>query len=340
MDKLKFSVLIPTFNGQDVIESTIRSVLYQDYKNYEIIISDDASKDKTLKKIQSFHDKKIKLYENKKNLGYPGNLNRCLKYAKGDIVYLLGQDDILAPNALSRTHNVFLKYPKIAAVTRPYRWFDEDLKTTVRARLPLNDQKDEIITIDQSPRRIVEVFKSLDSLSALAMRKKLIDRPFHPDIFPCHVYPFASIFKKYPIVYLKDYVSSVSMQNSQCRLVSSIYDKSPVLSWVEMFETVFPEKKFKKLRDYCIKNFVAINYVGLAQIKNYSSHNYWFTLREIFYLLRYRPMNFLNPIFWLFSLGALIIPPSLLIFLVDWYKKNVNKITLKDIKFNQNLSRV
>ncbi len=340
MDKLKFSVLIPTYNGETVVENTIRSVLYQDYLNYEIVISDDASSDKTMKKIESFRDKRIRLYKNKKNLGYPGNLNRCLKYAKGDIVYLLGQDDILSPDALSKTFKAFLKFPEIGAVTRPYRWFDNDLNTTVRARLPLNSQKDEIVKIDQSPSRVVEVFKSLDSLSALAMKKRLIDRPFHPDIFPCHVYPFASIFKKHSVVYLKDYVSSVSMQNSQCRLVSSIYDKSPLLSWVEMFETIFPEKKFKELRTYCIQNFVAINYVGLAQIKNYSRRNYLYTLREIFYLLKYRLKNLMSPAFWLFSLGAIITPPSMLIPLVDWYKKTVNRIKLKNIKFNQNVNHV
>lgn len=340
MDKLKFSILIPSYNGKDVIGNALKSIFDQDYKNYEIIVSDDASTDSTIKKIKSFRDKRIKLYKNKINLGYPGNLNACLSHAKGDIIYLLGQDDVLSSGALRRTYNAFLISPKIGAVTRPYRWFDEDIRVTVRARLPLNPNRDEIVTISDPAERIIEVFKSLDSLSALALRAKCIDRPFHPDIFPCHVYPFASIFKKHPVVYLKDYVSSVSMKNSQCRLVSSIYDKSPLLSWVEMFETIFPEKKFSRLRNYCIQNFVAINYVGLAQIKNYSRHNYRFTLREIFYLLRYRPQNIINPLFWLFSFGAIITPPFILIPLIDWYKKNVNKIKLKNIKFDHTLSHV
>jgi hypothetical protein len=256
-------------------------------------------------------------------------------HAKGDIIYLLGQDDILAKNALSLTARAFHLSKEVGAVTRPYRWFDDDIRVTVRARLPLNAQRNEVVTVNDDYQKIIEVFKSLDSLSALAFRAKFLDRPFHQDIFPCHVYPFASIFKKHPIVYLRDYVSSVSMKNSQCRHVSSIYDKSPVLSWVEMFETIFSERKFSALKRHCIEDFVAINYVGLAQIKNYSRHNYRYTLREIYYLLRYRPRNMINPMFWSFSLGALVTPPALLIPMVDWYKKNVNKELYKKIAFKQ-----
>ena len=336
-NKLVFSILIPSYNGKEVIAGTIKSVLAQDYNNFEIIISDDVSTDSTVKIIKSFSDKRLKLFKNQRNLGYPGNLNQCLKHAKGDIVYLLGQDDILAENALSLTAKAFAKSKDIGAVTRPYRWFDEDLQVTVRARLPLNADRDEVVRIDEDPQIVIEVFKSLDSLSALAFRAKFLDRPFHQDIFPCHVYPFASIFKKHPIVYLKDYVSSVSMKNSQCRHVSSIYDKSPVLSWIEMFETIFPERKFSTLKRHCVEDFVAINYVGLAQIKNYSRHNYRYTLREIYYLLKYRPKNTINPMFWFFSLGALLTPPIVLIPLVDWYKKNINRIKFKNIRFKQQI---
>lgn len=333
MEKLKFSVLIPSYNGEDVISHGLNSILRQNYKNFEIIVNDDASKDATEKVVRSFQDKRIKFFKNKRNLGYPGNLNQCLYHARGDIIYLLGQDDILSSDAIIRTYKAFERSADIGAVTRPYRQFDESLDVTIRARFPLNSKEDEIVKITDSYQRIVEVFKSLDSLSALGYRAKFIDMPFHPDIFPCHVYPFASIFKKHPIVFLKDYVSSVSMKYSQCWHVSSIYDKSPVLSWAEMFEKIFPEKKFYKMRKYCIENFVAINYIGLSQIKNYSRHSQWFTLREILYLLKFRPKNIINPIFWSFSLGALITPRFLLIPVVDWYKKKVNVSLLKDVTF-------
>ena len=333
LESLKFSVLIPSYNGEDIIAIGINSILAQDYSNLEIIVNDDASTDDTEKVVKKFKDKRVKFFKNKNNLGYPGNLNQCLSHATGDIIYLLGQDDILSKNAIKLTSKAFQMSPDIGVVTSPYRQFDESLNVTIRARFPLNPNQDEVVKITDDYVKIVEVFKSLDSLSALGYRAKFIDRPFHPDIFPCHVYPFASIFKKHPIVYLKDYVSSVSMRKSQCWHLSSIYDKSPVLSWAQMFENIFPEKKFKKLRKYCIENFVAINYVGLAQIKNYSRHSHWYTLREILYLLKFRMKNLISPIFWFFSLGALLTPRFLFIPIVDWYKKNVNVSLLKSVSF-------
>lgn len=334
----KFSILIPSYNGEEEIAYTIQSVLNQNYTNFELIVNDDTSKDKTEKVVRSFKDRRVKFFKNKKNLGYPGNLNQCLQHATGDIIYLLGQDDILAIDALSQTNAAFNLSPDIGAVTRPYRQFDENLEVTIRARFPLNSKKDELVRITDDYRRIVEVFKSLDSLTALAYRRKFIDLPFHPDIFPSHVYPFASIFKKHPIIYLKDYVSSVSQRYSQCWHLSSIYDKSPVLSWAEMFEKVFPEKKFSGLRKYCIENFVAVNYVGLSQIKNYSRYGHRYTLREILYLIKFRVKNLISPVFWFFSFAALITPRFLLIPIVDWYKKRVNSAILKNITFKSPLA--
>jgi len=322
MEKPLFSILIPAYNGGTVIGEAIDSILAQSYQNFEIIICDDGSKDTTEKVIKSYKDKRIHYFPAAINLGYPGNLNRCLTHAKGEIIYLLGQDDILIKNALEKTYAAFQLSEDIGAVCRPYRWFDKNFHTTVRARFPLNSKKDEIVKITDDPKRVKAVFQVLDSLSALAYRRKYMDLPFHPDIFPCHVYPFASIFKKHPIVFLKDYVSSVRIESSQCRFLSSIYDKSPVLSWVQMFQNVFNEKKYEKIRNYCIKNFVAVNYVGLVQIRNYS--HFQNLIREIWYLLKYRWENIFSPVFWFFALGTILTPPQILIPLVDWYKNRVN----------------
>lgn len=334
-EDLKFSILMPTFNGTDVISNTLRSVFSQTYDNYEIIINDDNSTDNTVAIIKSFKDKRIKLHKNERNLGYSANLNRCIKYAAGDIIYLMADDDIISHDAFMKTYNAFKLSDDIGAVCRPYRWFDEDFNTTVRVRKPLNPQRDEIVNITDDYYRIIAVFQVLDQLSGLAYRTKYLDRPFHQDIFPSHIYPFASIFKKHPVVFLKDYILSVSIRSSQCRSQSHIYDKSPLLSWVEMFKTVFKEKEFSGLRDYCIRNFVATNYIGLLQIKNYSTHRYLYTIREIYYLLKYRIENILNPIFWFFALGTLITPAFILRPLVDWYKNKINPLWFRRIKFEK-----
>ena len=321
---------MPAYNGANVISETIRSILSQSFKNYELIIVDDCSKDNTEEIIKGFKDKRIRFFKNKKNLGYSGNLEKCRKKATGEIIYLMGQDDILGKGALLNTYRVFKKDKNIGAATRPYFWFDKDICIPVRAKKQLNPKKDEIVTISDKPQKIIRVFETLDQLSGLALRRKYVDLSFHPDIFPCHVYPFASIFKKHPIVFLKDYNIAVRIGSSQTRKISSIYNKSPIQSWVDMFNNVFYEKKFENLRGYMIKNFVAKNYVGLVQIKNYAKFRY--LLREIYMLLKYRLENIFNLQFWFFSIGCIIAPPFILIPMVDWYKNQLNSKRFRNIK--------
>ena len=321
MNDLKFSILIPTYNGAEVISDTLRSLLSQSFQNFEIIIQDDASKDNTIEFIKSFKDPRIKIYQNAKNIGYSENLESLSKKAAGDIIYLMGQDDILGENALLETHYAFKISDDIGAVARPYFWFDEEITKPVRATKQLNPNKNEIVRVTDDFARIILTLDVAGQLSGLAMRKKYLDTPFHKDIFPCHVYPFAAILKKHPIVFLKDYNLAVRIRSSQCRSVSLIYDKSPIESWVDFWNNVFPEKKFEPLRKYAIKNYVANNYVGLVQIRNYARYKY--LLREIRMLLKYRWQNIYSHSFWFFSLGCMIMPPFLLIPLVDWYKSKI-----------------
>lgn len=332
MNDLKFSILMPTYNGGSVIRETLDSILSQSFDNYEIIIQDDVSKDDTEEVIKSYDDTRIKFFRNSKNLTYAINLEEGRKNCTGDIIYLMGQDDILGEDALFNTYNAFKISDEIGAVTRPYYWFDKKIEVPVRAKEQLNSTKDEIVKISDDFDRVISVFKTLDQLSGLAYRVKYMDIGFHPDCFPSHIYPFASIFKNHPIVFLRDYNIAVRISSSQTRYISSIYEKSPMLSWVEMFQNVFFEPKFQKLKERCIREFVAVNYVGLVQLRNYA--RYFVLLREIFYLVRFRWYNAFSLQFWFFSLGCIVMPASFLIPLVDWWKNRVNSKSLKNIKFN------
>lgn len=333
---LKFSILIPTYRGAEIIGETLKSILSQSFNNFEIIIQEDASGDNIEAVVKSFHDKRIKFYCNKKNLSYAINLEEARKNVTGDIIYLMGQDDILAKDALLNTYKAFKISEDIGAVTRPYFWFDENIEKPVRAKERLGN-RDTIVRITDDPKKVIRVFETLDQLSGLAYRAKFMDIPFHQDCFPCHIYPFASIFKNHPIVFLKDYNIAVRIATSQTRSISSIYEKSPMQSWVEMFDSVFAEKRLQEIKQKCIKDFIARNYVGLVQLRNYARFRCF--MREIYFLLKYRWQNIYSPGFWFFSLGCLLVPPVFLIPMVDWYKNSMNasRLQKRNISFKYEL---
>lgn len=326
----KVSILIPVYNGSRIVGETLNSVLGQDFKDYEVVIVDDASTDNSGEVIKSNSDPRIRYFRNEQNLGYPRNLERCRLKARGEILFLMSQDDLLASEALGKTIACF-DNPEVGAVTRPYFWFHNDPQKPVRAKKQFNPQKDEILSIASGLETLVKILDPLDQFSGLAYRVKFMDRGFHEDIFPCHIYPFLSIFKQHKIVFLKGYTIAARTTSSQTRKISSIYEKSPIQSWVEMINNVLPEDRFAEFRKYAIGNFIARNYVGLVQIRNYG--RYRWLLREIYLLLKYRWQNIFSLPFWFFSLGCLVMPPTLLIPLVDWYKAAVNARRLRDVKF-------
>lgn len=325
-NEYKFSICIPTYNGVKYIGETLVSILNQTYQNFEIIISDDCSTDNTEKVVKSYKDKRIRFYRNRHNLGYGDNLKTFKKRISGDIMFMMAQDDLLTPDALLKTYQAYNLNDEIGAVIRPYYQFEHDSQIPVRHAPPPDVKKDLVLTIFDDKKIIERVIEASGLLSAMSYRIKYMDADFHSHVFPAHVYPFFSIFKKHKIVFLHDYVVAVRIFSSQARFKSSIYEPSPVVTWVNMFNTVLREKQFSKVRKNCI-DYAARNYVGLVQIKNYGSFQK--LVREIFVLLKYRWQNFYNPKFWFYSIICLLLPRFLLIKIVDEYK---NKILSRVIK--------
>jgi glycosyltransferase involved in cell wall biosynthesis len=331
--KPKVSILMPVYNGGEALRTTLRNIRAQSYQDYEMVVNDDSSTDNTEEIVKSFGDPRIK-YDRTEHVGYSKNLEKCRQRAIGEILFLMGQDDILARGVLQRTIDAF-NDPDVGAVTRAYFWFDDDIRHPVRAVRQLNPEKDEIIRVTDSFDRIADVFHTVGQLSGLALRTKFVDYPIHDDIFTAHIYPFASILKKHPVVFLSGYTLAVQIRTSQCRAVSSIYEKSPVQSWVDMYNTVFNEPEYETLRKRLIRDHAATNYMGLVQLRNYS--RFPNLLREIGVLVRNRPMNLVSPAFWFFSLGTIIMPPCLLIPLVDWFKKRIHSLNYRNIDFEYDL---
>lgn len=115
MEKIKFSVLIPTFKDK-YLKDCINSILCQTYLNFEIIIVNDASPYDIDSIIDKYDDNRIHYFKNDIGFGAEdvvNNWNRCLSYATGNYVICMGDDDMLLPNCLEIYNYHILSNPNI-----------------------------------------------------------------------------------------------------------------------------------------------------------------------------------------------------------------------------------
>ena len=118
------SICIPAYNNAAYIKDTIDSILSQTYKNLELVIVDDKSKDDTVAVIKSIPDERIRLYENEKNLGMSGNWNHCLELCKGEYIKLICADDMLAPDAIEKEARALTEHPDVVMAESDTRLVD------------------------------------------------------------------------------------------------------------------------------------------------------------------------------------------------------------------------
>ncbi len=105
-----FSVIIPLYNKENYIEDTLKSVLNQTFKDFEIIIVNDGSTDLSLKLLSTFNDKRIKIYTTT-NQGVSSARNLGIKKAKAKYIALLDADDIWYNIHLEELNKTILKFP-------------------------------------------------------------------------------------------------------------------------------------------------------------------------------------------------------------------------------------
>jgi len=127
----KITVAIPSYNRAEFLRPLLDSILIQDYQNYEILIIEDKSPEredigKIISKYQT-KTKKIRYLQNEKNLGYDKNIRKLIDCSSGDYVFFMGNDDIVAENALSKVADLIINNNNIGAVIRSYQTFKDDI---------------------------------------------------------------------------------------------------------------------------------------------------------------------------------------------------------------------
>ena len=137
---MKTSVVLTTYNRDKFISDTIDSILYQSYCDFELIISDNCSTDKTAQICRAYEkrDSRVRYRCNSKNLGMPGNLNAGILASSGEFIANLFDGDLYDSSLLEKWSKAMDRYPKAAFVFNAYCELDDNgkKKTVFRENLP------------------------------------------------------------------------------------------------------------------------------------------------------------------------------------------------------------
>ena len=119
------SIIIPVYNAEKFLDETINTVLNQTYKNFELILVNDGSKDKSVDVIKKYNDKRIKLIDNKNNKGAALSRNDGIRKAKGRYICFLDADDLWNKEKLEKQIN-FMKEKECAFSFTGYEFANEN----------------------------------------------------------------------------------------------------------------------------------------------------------------------------------------------------------------------
>lgn len=108
------SIIMSVYNDELNLENSIKSIINQTHKHFELIIINDGSNKKTKNILLKFKkNKKIRIFHNKKNFGLPYSLNKAIKKSKYDLIARMDSDDISYKNRIKYQLDFLKKNPKI-----------------------------------------------------------------------------------------------------------------------------------------------------------------------------------------------------------------------------------
>lgn len=147
------SVVMPVYNAESVIRRPVQSILSQTFKNFELIIINDASTDKTSQIIAEFRkrDKRIRIINNKTNMQMAQSLNFGISKARSEMIARMDQDDISFPDRLRVQYNFLLKHPRVAIVGNDIATADKDGNITGRRTYPTKSKQLKSVLFRYSP---------------------------------------------------------------------------------------------------------------------------------------------------------------------------------------------
>lgn len=225
-NKPLITVYITNYNYGNFIKKAINSVLNQTFKDFELIIIDDGSKDKSIKIIKEFQNKKNIKIIFQKNKGLIVSNNLALRLSKAKYIMRLDSDDWLDPHALEIMFNVLERNKKISLVFPDYYEVSKDGKILAQVR---RHDFNKVKLLDQPAHGACTMIR----------KENLIDIGGYDEEFSCQdgYYLWLKFIKKYvvkninlPLFYYRQHERSLTKNNkkiysNRSKIISKLQNK-------------------------------------------------------------------------------------------------------------------
>jgi glycosyltransferase involved in cell wall biosynthesis len=189
-----FSIIIPTYNREKLIGRAIKSVLNQSFKDFEIIVIDDGSEDRTEHVVNSFKDERIK-YIYQENAERSVARNNGIKHAKGEWVCFLDSDDIYLLDHLEKLHAFIQENNLNEALLVSGHWIEE------------NGERRKHLQIDTNKNLLKEIWTKFILMNSVCVSKAiLIKNLFNPEYKIWEdTHLWLRVAAQYPVFQLNDF---------------------------------------------------------------------------------------------------------------------------------------
>ena len=285
-ENVSISIVIPLYNKEEFVRNTLLSVLNQTFQNFEIIIVDDGSTDRSIEFAKEFNDSRIRIIT-QENRGVSASRNTGIKNAKYDYIAFLDADDEWKPYYLQEQVNLIIKYPECSVFACAYerRNNNRELKPLKLNKMPFSSQTGvltnyfEVASCSHPPLWTSAVTAKKEAI--LSVGGFLLGVKTGEDLLM-----WARLAVKYPIAYNKNSLSIYNVSPSKSYENSS--SPSPQENDLVGKELEKLYKKNKSLNG--LRNYVALWYKMRASMFLLLGDRKK-TWRESFRSLKYDPAN-------------------------------------------------
>lgn len=147
----KLSVLLAVHNGEPYLGDALASVLAQDFRDFELVVVDDGSKDGTADRVRALADPRVRLHVNERNLGHTPSLNIGLRLCRGTYIARMDADDICLPGRFAKQVAFLDAHPEVGLLGGAVRVIDGAGRRGERAPLPADDASLRWLSMTRNP---------------------------------------------------------------------------------------------------------------------------------------------------------------------------------------------